>query len=417
MEKRHGHGLGWKSRVALDMTASGALILGGAYFANEHPDKAADLLRSTIGVENTTKIEGRLLSLKDKKNQLEYKLLGGDTNPFEDDGLTVYLPTGSDEETTPEIVIPSNHNDAYLFPQVEGFIPEPAPTKPKLMTLPKTNPVFSQEEGEGKWTARGLPLTTENDYIMAKTVIHPDKTRPYASVSILLLDKRYVQLHMVGGTEEPGPGGTGTIPKEDINNLLVGFAGGFKYIHGYFGMMLDGNVIRPLRTGVASVVIMNDGETKIGSWEDGNLPSDTTQMKAVRQNAYLLVENGKVTPNALGNKGEDGALWGYVAINDTGPFITQRSAIGFDENGNIMLASGKDVSAGTLALGLQAAGASIAMQLEINNPYVQIDLFSKKEDGTLEATHFRDGYTTSPQKYLETQKRDFMYITFKPEKK
>lgn len=413
-EKQQGHGLGWKSRVALDMTASGALMLGGAYLANSHPDDAADLLRDTIGVERTTKLEGRIFALKDKKNQLEYQLFGGDENPFEDDGLTIYIPTEPLEEPTPTTLIPTSPNDVYLFPQTEGVLPEP---KPKLMSLPKTNPIFSQDEGEGKWTARGLPYSTENDYIMAKTVIHPDKERPYASVSILSLDKRYVDLHMVGGTEEPGPGGTGKIPAEDLESLLVAFAGGFKEVHGHFGMMVDGKVIRPLKTGVASVVIMNDGEVKIGTWEDGTLPSDLSQIRSVRQNAFLLVENGKVTPNAIGKKGEDGAIWGYVAINDTGPFITQRSAIGFDEYGNIMLASGKDVSAGTLALGLQAAGAKVAMQLEINYPYVQTDLFTKKEDGTLEATHFRDGYLLGPQKYLETQKRDFMYFTLKPVKK
>jgi hypothetical protein len=418
MEKQQGHGLGWKSRVALDMTASVAIMFGGAYLANEHPDDAADILRSTFGVENTTKIEGRVFAIKDKKNQLKDRIIGSDKNPFEEDGLTMYITTEPQDIPLVELA-PSNPYDIFVFPQIEGFIPEPAP-KPKLMALPETNLILSPQTGEGQWTARGLPLSTENDYIMAKTFIRPDKERPYASVSILKLDKRYVKLHMVGGTEEPGPGGTGKIPEEDLESLLVAFAGGFKEVHGHFGMVVDGKVIRPLRTGVASVVIMNDGEVKIGTWEDGTLPSDTTQMRAVRQNAFLLVENGKVTPNAIGKKGEDGSLWGYVAINDTGPFITQRSAIALDEFGNIMIASGKDVSAGTLALGLQAAGAKVAMQLEINSPYVQTDLFTKKKDGTLEATHFRDGYENSPKKYLNSQKRDFMYFTldetnYKPE--
>ena len=60
---------------------------------------------------------------------------------------------------------------------------------------------------------------------MAKTFIRPDTARPYASVGVLLLDKRRIRLHLMGGTQDPGGDrgvkGPGAIPEAEKKNLCL----------------------------------------------------------------------------------------------------------------------------------------------------------------------------------------------------
>lgn len=126
----------------------------------------------------------------------------------------------------------------------------------------------------------------------------------------------------------------------------------------------------------------------------------------MRQNAVLLVKNGEVSRRVA----EGNNTWGYVEVNSA-EFITWRSAIGLTKDGNLILAAGNSLSAETLAKALWAAGAYTAMQLDINSPYVLLSAFFPQPDGSLKAERFMDGMPDSPNRFLRTNDRDFLYVT------
>lgn len=397
---------GRKKSWILGTGLAGMIALGGGgYWANEHPDKAAEFSRKIIGDENTARLEGAVLSVKDKKDQLKYKYFGGRENPFDKNYTAV---TNSQ---IPEYQIPEPEITAVpsFLPENPYIIIPPDILKPKPLVLPETHILQSSPaEAEGVWVINGLPRTSVADVLMAKTYIRPDSSRPYASVGVLLLDKRRVRLNMIGGTSNPG-NGPGRIPEEDLPNLLVTLNGGFQKDHGSWGMYMDGVEYKRLANGYASVVVMKDGTIKMGTWGDEGFTEITEDMAAVRQNAVLLVEKGEVTPLAQ-NQGSNNDVWGYVNVNSA-EFITWRTAIGLTKNGDLMVAAGNSLSANSLARALQAAGAEIAMQLDINTPHVQVSLVFQREGGGRSASFFMETMPGNPERYLGTHNRDFMYIT------
>jgi Phosphodiester glycosidase len=360
----------------------------------------ADTSRALIGDENTARIESWYFAVQDRIDKTKYQVFGGSTNPFnENDGagiVAVATETEGEAAETPE----------------SGSAPAAAldaPAAPTPLLLPhvthlQTNP----EQGEGVWTTAGLPHSSPDDVLMAKTFIRPDTSRPYAVAGILLIDQRRVRLHIVGGKESPGGDlgvhGPGVIPDEDRAALLVAWNGGFRGPHGGFGMYADGVQYRPLRDGFASVAVMKDGSILMGQW--GRDLAWNDDMVAVRQNAIMLVENCKVSDRT--NEGNE--TWGYVDVN-TSEFITWRSAIGLTEEGNLIVAAGNSLSADSLAHAMQSAGACSAMQLDINSPYVLTSLYFQQPDGSIESARFMDSMGDNPARFLGNQDNDFMYVT------
>jgi hypothetical protein len=246
---------------------------------------------------------------------------------------------------------------------------------------------------------------------MAKTFIRPDPARPYATLGALLLDHRRIRLNMVGGTDQPGGDrgvhGPGVMSAEDVPDLLAAWNGGFQGPHGNYGMVADGKTYRPLLNGFATVAVSADGTISMGEW--GRTMHWSDDFTAVRQNAVLLVEDGQVTRMAR-DQGTNNNVWGYVAVASS-EFITWRSAIGLTENGDLIVAAGNSLSANTLAKGMQSAGAKIAMQLDINTPYVLISLFYPDQAGKVRATRFMDTMVDkNAARFLGRQTRDFMYV-------
>ena len=383
------------------------LIMGVAVvYTNRqsYADDFAGLSRGVIGDESTARIESWYFALQDRYDRTKYALVGGEENPFsEDPEETRYLVTPVASPAVVAALTPTPESVSNQAPSAS-----PAPTPPP-MRLPVTRQVSaSLEPGEGIWTNEGLPRTSPDDVLMAKTFVRPDHERPYATVGVLLVDHRRVRLHMTGGTEDPGGdlgvSGPGLIPPEHLPHLLVAWNGGFRGPHGGFGMYADGRQYRPLRDGYASAVVYEDGRVRIGQW--GRDLTWSEDIVAVRQNAALLVEECEVSSRT--NEGND--TWGYVQV-DSSEFITWRSAIGLTRDGDLLVAAGNSLSASSLARGLWAAGACWAMQLDINVPYVLTSLFFHQPDGSIEAERFMRSMADTPARFLGTQTNDFMYLT------
>lgn len=362
---------------------------------------AADLSRQLIGDERTARVEGWFFEVEDRVHKVKYRFLGGEENPFDIPEVQVqFVPKAPARELVYFAGPGSKPDGPALTAEALGPLP---------MSFPKTTVILSDpQSGEGTWSTAGLPRNTPGDTLMAKTFIRPDKSRPYASVGVLLIDQRRIHLKIVGGTAEPGGDrgvrGPGMIPKDDYKSLLVAFNGGFKGPHGSYGMVANGKEYMRMRNGLATICVSKNGAITMGEYGRDFTWADS--FEACRQNVILLVDNGAVSRRTT--EGND--TWGYVNVNSA-EFITWRSAVGLTKDGNLLIAAGNSLSADTLAKALWAAGAHMAMQLDINAPYISTSLFYPQPDGAVKAEKFMEAMAPSAANYLGTRERDFFYLT------
>lgn len=391
-----------RRRVLLAIAAVALVAAGGAYTQRDaFTAQGADLSRRLIGDERTARVESWYFRLQDRVDRTKYRIFGGETNPFATDDIVVeWVPRG------PGRIV---HIDRSV-PFQPVYALDPGDLIDQPMKPPATRALRDHlEPGEGAWTTSGLPRSTATDMLMAKTFIHPDPSRPYASVGVLLIDQRRARLHIVGGTDDPGGDrgvhGPGAIAADDLALLLAAWNGGFKGPHGGFGMVADGQEYRPLRNGLATICTGENGRIVMGTWGSTLAWSDT--FTACRQNAVLLVENGEVSTRV----GEGNDTWGYVQVDST-EFITWRSAVGLTADGNLLFAAGNSLSAESLAKALWAAGAETAMQLDINSPYVLASTFFAQPGSSTTPAKFMESMPDSASRFFKTQERDFMYVTY-----
>ena len=253
--------------------------------------------------------------------------------------------------------------------------------------------------------------------VLARAILTLDPHRPYAGVALVRMDLSQIELHIMPGYLEPAHPAQlaqvipapGVIPPSDQNYLVAAFNGGFKAVHGHYGMMVAGVTLLPPIPNIATVAIYRDGHVQIGAWGKEIVPS--SNIIAFRQNCPPLLEAGQLNPNLLINN--EGA-WGYTANTD----ITWRTALGITQDGRYLIyAVGNGSSASTLAQALQNAGAYSAMQLDINqyyahfNTYQPVTGFAASQRFQLTGEPLLDKMINIPHLYLTPSVRDFFYLT------
>jgi Phosphodiester glycosidase len=210
---------------------------------------------------------------------------------------------------------------------------------------------------------------------------------------------RYV-LHDGSGDPGPvaglraGPAVTGA----ERGQLLAAFNGGFKLASGVGGYMQEGRVLSPLRRGLASLVIDRSGRARIGVW-GGGVPVPGEAVYSVRQNLTPLVLDGRPTAAAA-----DWGLWGATL---GGGADVARSAVGQDAAGHLIYAASTSAVPADLASALASHGARIAMELDINPEWVQLDI-ARRPGGPLTAAI--PGQARPADQYLEGWTRDFFTV-------
>ena len=213
-----------------------------------------------------------------------------------------------------------------------------------------------------------------------------------------------VQYVLHNGSEDPGPAAAGLVRAgpavggAERKRLLAAFNGGFKLGAGAGGYEQEGRVISPLRRGLASLVIDRSGQARIGVWGRG-VPAPGEAVYSVRQNLQALVQNGQPTPAAA-----DWGLWG--ATLGGGEYVA-RSAVGQDASGDLIYAASMSTTPADLAVALTRSGARIAMELDINPEWVQLDA-ARKPGGSL-AAEVPGQYRPADQ-YLAGWTRDFFTV-------
>jgi hypothetical protein len=225
------------------------------------------------------------------------------------------------------------------------------------------------------------------------------------TVATFLGPVRYV-LH--NGSADPGPAASGVVRAgpavtgAERRELLAAFNGGFKLSAGAGGYMQEGHVISPLEPGLASLVIDRSGQARIGVWGRG-LPAPGEAVYSVRQNLRPLVLNGRPTAASA-----DWTLWG--ATLGGGAYVA-RSAIGQDAAGDLLYAASMSAVPADLAAALAGHGARIAMELDINPEWVQLDA-AGAPGGALIAEI--PGQYRPADQYLAGWTRDFFTVLAQP---
>jgi hypothetical protein len=199
---------------------------------------------------------------------------------------------------------------------------------------------------------------------------------------------------LAAGRVKAGPAVTGAERKR----LLAAFNGGFKLSAGAGGYEQEGHVAATLQPGLASLVIDRSGQARIGVWGHG-LPAPGEAVYSVRQNLTPLVLHGKPTAAAA-----DPWLWGATL---GGGVYVARSAVGQNAAGDLMAAASMSASPADLAVALARAGARIAMELDINPEWVQLDVASRP-GGPLRAAV--PGQNRPADQFLLGWARDFFTV-------
>ena len=210
------------------------------------------------------------------------------------------------------------------------------------------------------------------------------------------------------GSADPGkllPGDVSAGPKvtgASRARLLAAFNGGFMMKSLAGGYEQEGHVARPLRAGLASLVIDKSGAARIGVWGRG-VPVPGEQVYSVRQNLWPLVSGGAVTAQA--------ARWQRWGGTISHQEYVARSALGQNAAGGLVYAASMSTTPADLARALAGAGAVTAMELDINPEWVQLDAASFP-GGPLAAEV--PGQHRPASQYLTGWTRDFVAVLAPP---
>lgn len=226
---------------------------------------------------------------------------------------------------------------------------------------------------------------------------------PDGSVVTLAVFSGPVMYALHDGSEDPGlaAGRVRAGPAvhgAERRRLLAAFNGGFKLSAGAGGYEQEGHVAAVLRRGVTSLVIDRSGRARIGIWGRG-VPGPGEAVYSVRQNLPPLVLGGRPTAGA--------ADWGRWGATLGGGEYVARSALGQDAAGHLVYAASMSASPADLAAAMSRAGVRIAMELDINPEWVQLDV-ARRPGGPLRAAI--RGQNRPANQFLRGWARDFIAV-------
>src|SRR5256886_10239534 len=166
------------------------------------------------------------------------------------------------------------------------------------------------------------------------------------------MDPNLVRGVFVPVLQEPGGGPNpwgSQIPEDQRAGLVSAFNSGFKMDGARGGYYTDGQMVKPLRDGAASLVIVQDGTANVGMW--GRDFAMDPGIKTVRQNLDLMVDGGQAVP---GLDSDSNNKWGATLGNKV---FVWRSAGRVGAHGGLLFVRGHGPHAKKLGHVLVRAGA------------------------------------------------------------
>ena len=366
----------------------------------------AEYLRQILGERPVALMETVMFQAQDALKKTEVNLgLAQPSSPWQTSiAGDVRASTALSAQTNPTSV--PGVSVTPVIPDTSGAVIQAQPTPTQTWMPPAVTPLGTLP-GVGTWTPY---ITDSTGQVLAyRTLLQPDPTRSYTLAAVVAFNLKAVQLHYEVGFGEPyAPGvkkfSSGNIPSRYRlpNVLLAAFNGGFKFEHGAFGSIQNGQAsVLPTR-GYGTVAIYQDGHIRMGEWGvDLNLSPD---MVDLRQNGPLVIRNGQITPQV-----NNPHYWGYTISYGT---VTWRSGIAIDKQGTTLYYfAGPYLSIDTLAEAMLAVHAWHAIQLDINNFWVNFETFTAANNSLVPEPLFPKEMNANIGRFLSPYVRDFFYIT------
>jgi hypothetical protein len=399
---------GVRRRATLDLgkdeiDGEGMHVEPGRHLPKRFVFWAVDTARavSWIGPAPIAWLEDRVFALRDGARRFVFKLRGADdadTLARADDPAKPAVPAASILDATQAAV------DAGHWPP------------PPIAGIWK-----STQPGEGEWVApkiAWLKKLPSGDVpappAILRTFVRPDPERPYATVLLVAMDMRQLDLDMEAGVEDPkpltGPHGAGRLPRDPkiAQRVVAAFNGAFKTEHGNYGMMVKKRVLLPPQPSAASVVVLDDGRTALGTWPastnvGGLLGISDDALVSFRQNLDPLVDHGEVNPTKR-------SLWGFTLPGTSAQ--TERSGLCVTPDGHLVYAWGDDANATALGKAMLMAGCSYGIHLDMNPHHTGFTFTSIDDVKTrkYKAELLSPLMEISPDRYIEYAPKDFFYL-------
>jgi len=207
------------------------------------------------------------------------------------------------------------------------------------------------------------------------------------------------RLALYPGLSEPPTApvrGPAQVPSGQRWRLLATFNGGFKARAGAGGMVVNGVVEEPLRTGMGTLVEYRNGTVAILDWLGRTKPG---MLVLARQNLPPLVWNGCPTARVF-----DSALWGTTL----GGAAVWRTGVGVTRRGDLVYAAADGQTAASLATILVRLGAVRAVELDINPQWPSFIAYGRR--GGRDPVKIVPNPQQSSSRYLTPDSRDFFAI-------
>jgi len=396
-KKPHGWRFFFVGAGIIVLAAISAIVVVPAV-APSAAGRSADILRAIIGPTAVAQLESVSFRIQDVINQYRYKISGGQAQ--------------ISWNATSQPIAPTPVSTLAVAEPLETIVPPTALATSVEVSPTPTAPSYSDPSSALGWQPYGQMVNGKA--VLERALVTADPTRPYEAVALIRMDLTQLQLNIMPGIKDPVPMGDipetipnqGTVPPSQWNVLVAAFNGGFKAIHGKYGMMVDNvTLIDPIDR-IATVAVYKNGDVRIGVWGTDIIPS--SDIIAYRQNCPPLIENGQIT-KYVDNPSRQ--LWGMTQAADA----TWRTGLGItQDNRHLIYGVGNATTTPSLASALQAGGAYWAMQLDINSGYERFITYQPNNSGTglpLTPQPLLSEMKSDPSVYLTPSDRDFFYMT------
>ncbi len=286
-----------------------------------------------------------------------------------------------------------------------------------------------------------MPMASENPAPVVKTMYRPSVEFPNAVTYMLGLDMRRLSMRVYPGTSEPGGSATASRMEGELQRNLVAITNGlWKIRHaGKGGIIVQGEEVRKLAPGLATLVVYKDGKVDILEWKED---MDLSKVQDAKQLKHLIVKDGKVV-TTIKKRGEmvDSEIGVGSLLNETQPvipakkddpkskptlnitsgdnwFIATRSAFGIREDGNLVFAVGQHIGTKDLAKSLVLAGCVRAIHGDSNPGNALANLYYTDEAGNIvkKARLFAGQDRSTLQRYLDKTYPNDFYAFFRKAK-
>ena len=193
-------------------------------------------------------------------------------------------------------------------------------------------------------------------------------------------------------------------PSTWTSHLVAAFNGGFKLKDHVGGYYYDGVTVRPLRTGLASLVIDTQGRISVVKW--GRERRSVHGVDVVRQNLPMLVDDGR----AKATSQDSNSAWGFANGNTR---VANRSALGQLANGWLVYAFGHNVTAQQMADSLVRVGVRNAIMLDMNMSQ-PAGFYYKHTSGQIRGHRVQSSVVDPATIYLHPWDKDFIVADAAP---